>query len=180
MAYLSDQGVKDGRIEYWWFLEILLLRMDRVYGPWSRRSCMKTSPASGLGASGRDSKAPATMGYLLTKRGASLTGFNHYADCRCGWCVNYCGGSRTNRAQLLENLRERDALHFLKASLARSISGCHVNPNAKCADVLLAYSCRRGSSSRNGIRRMGLTATLGPPACTMGSLLRGRPFRRCR
>jgi hypothetical protein len=47
-------------------------------------------------------------------------------------------------------------------------------------DVLLAYSCRRGSSSRNGICRMGLTAILGPPACTMGSLLRGRPFRRCR
>jgi hypothetical protein len=61
-----------------------------------------------------------------------MTGFNHYADCGCGWCVNYGDRSRTNRPQLLADLRQRDAVNVLKSNAARSISGCYVNPNAKC------------------------------------------------
>src|SRR5450631_273924 len=45
----------------------------------------------------------------------SMTGFNHYADCGCGWCVNYGGRSRTNRPQLLADLRQRDAVNVLKS-----------------------------------------------------------------
>jgi hypothetical protein len=37
-----------------------------------------------------------------------LTGFNHYPDCECGWCVNYGRMSRANRARLLDDLRHRD------------------------------------------------------------------------
>jgi hypothetical protein len=61
-----------------------------------------------------------------------LTGFNHYPDCQCGWCVNYGRTSGANRARLLDDLRHRDALNLLKCNSARSISGCYVNPNAKC------------------------------------------------
>ncbi len=85
---------------------------------------------------------------LLTERGDFIDGINHYANCGCGWCVNYGGRSRTNRAQLLENLRERDALHFLTASSARSISGCYVNPNAKCpvcGNAVYFYANEHGS-----------------------------------
>lgn len=60
-----------------------------------------------------------------------MTGYNHYADCTCGWCVNY-GRSTVNRAALQYSLRERDAQVLLKRNSANSISGCYVNPNAKC------------------------------------------------
>ncbi len=77
-----------------------------------------------------------------------MTGFNHYADCGCGWCVNYGGRSRTNRPQLVENMHQRDALSLLKRNLARSISGCFVNPNAKCpvcGDAVYFYANEHGS-----------------------------------
>jgi hypothetical protein len=61
-----------------------------------------------------------------------VTGFNHYSDCTCGWCVNYGRMSRATRVRLLDDLRHRDAVSLLKRNLARSISGCYVNPNAKC------------------------------------------------
>jgi hypothetical protein len=60
--------------------------------------------------------------------GVKLTGFNHYADCGCGWCVNYGGRSRTNRPQLLEELQRRDALHLLKTNSARSINRAERHP----------------------------------------------------
>src|SRR5258705_5189245 len=78
----------------------------------------------------------------------SMTGFNHSADCGCGWCVNYGGRSRTNRPQLLADLRQRDAVNALKSNAARSISGCYVNPNAKCpvcGDAVYFYANEHGS-----------------------------------
>jgi twitching motility protein PilT len=77
-----------------------------------------------------------------------MTGFNHYADCGCGWCVNYGGRSRTNRPQLLADLRQRDAVNVLKSNATRSISGCYVNPNAKCpvcGDAVYFYANGHGS-----------------------------------
>src|ERR1700730_19296687 len=40
--------------------------------------------------------------------------------------------SRATRVRLLDDLWHRDAVSLLKRNLARSISGCYVNPNAKC------------------------------------------------
>jgi hypothetical protein len=78
-----------------------------------------------------------------------LTGFNHYANCGCGWCVNHGGrSSRADRTRLLDDMRRRDALHFLRASSARFISGCYVNPNAKCpvcGDAVYFYANEHGS-----------------------------------
>jgi hypothetical protein len=77
-----------------------------------------------------------------------VTGFNHYADCGCGWCVNYGGRSRTNRPQLLETLHQRDAVSLLKRNLVRSISGCFVNPNARCPEcgaAVFFYANQHGS-----------------------------------
>lgn len=61
-----------------------------------------------------------------------MTGFNHYADCTCGWCVNYGRMSRSDRRLFESDMRRRDAVRELKQASARSISGCYVNPNAKC------------------------------------------------
>jgi hypothetical protein len=78
-----------------------------------------------------------------------LTGFNHYADCDCGWCVNYGGRlSRAHRARLVEDMHQRDALNVLKRNSARYISGCCVNPNAKCpvcGDAVYFYANEHGS-----------------------------------
>jgi hypothetical protein len=81
--------------------------------------------------------------------GVPLTGFNHYADCDCGWCVNYGGrSSRAHRARLVEDMHQRDALNVLKRNSARYISGCYVNPNAKCpvcGDAVYFYANEHGS-----------------------------------
>lgn len=61
-----------------------------------------------------------------------MTGFNHYPDCTCGWCVNYGRMSRSERRHFESDMRRRDAMRELKLASARSISGCYVNPNAKC------------------------------------------------
>jgi hypothetical protein len=61
-----------------------------------------------------------------------LTGFNHYPDCTCGWCVNYGRMSGSERRRLESDMRRRDAMRELKLASARSITGCYVNPNAKC------------------------------------------------
>jgi hypothetical protein len=60
-----------------------------------------------------------------------VPGYNHYADCICGWCINY-GRTPVNRGALVSEMRERDARLFLDRNSARSISGCFVNPNARC------------------------------------------------
>jgi hypothetical protein len=77
-----------------------------------------------------------------------LTGFNHYPDCACGWCVNYGRMSRATRVRLLDDLRHRDALTLLKGNSARTISGCYLNPNAKCpvcGDAVYFYANEHGS-----------------------------------
>ncbi|SMQ85912.1 hypothetical protein SAMN06295905_3207 [Devosia lucknowensis] len=60
-----------------------------------------------------------------------MTGHNHYRDCTCGWCVNN-GRSRINRAELSASYRVHEAKAFLQRNGARSVTGCYVNPNAKC------------------------------------------------
>lgn len=60
-----------------------------------------------------------------------MTGYNHYPNCTCGWCVNY-GGSRIDRSKLTDTFRYRDARYLLKQSGANSVSGCYVNSNARC------------------------------------------------
>ncbi len=60
-----------------------------------------------------------------------MTGFNHYSNCTCGWCVNY-GRSRVALADYEYNFRQRDARLLLKRSGANSVAGCYVNPNARC------------------------------------------------
>ncbi len=78
-----------------------------------------------------------------------MTGFNHYADCGCGWCVNTGGRmSGAQRMRLQNDMRRRDALTLLKGNAARSISGCYVNPNAKCpvcGDAVYFYANEHGS-----------------------------------
>jgi hypothetical protein len=77
-----------------------------------------------------------------------VTGFNHYSDCTCGWCVNYGRMSHRTRVRLLDDLRHRDAVSLLKRNQARSISGCYVNPNAKCpvcGDAVYFYANQHGS-----------------------------------
>lgn len=59
-----------------------------------------------------------------------MPGYNHYADCTCGWCVNYGRLSFSDRAQLVSDMHRRDAKNLLKRESARSIAACYVNPNA--------------------------------------------------
>ncbi|MBB4263747.1 hypothetical protein [Bradyrhizobium sp. CIR3A] len=63
-----------------------------------------------------------------------MPGFNHYADCTCGWCVNYGRMSYSDRARLVSDMRRRDAKNLLKRESARSIAACYVNPNARCPE----------------------------------------------
>jgi hypothetical protein len=78
-----------------------------------------------------------------------VTGFNHYVDCGCGWCVNTGGRmSGAQRTRLQNDMRHRDAMTLLKGNAARSISGCYVNPNAKCpvcGDAVYFYANEHGS-----------------------------------
>lgn len=76
-----------------------------------------------------------------------MTGFNHYSNCTCGWCVNN-GRNRIDRGQLLNDLRRQDALSFLKRNSANSIAGCYINPNARCpvcGTAVFFYSNQFGS-----------------------------------
>ena len=76
-----------------------------------------------------------------------MTGFNHYSNCTCGWCVNN-GRSRIDRGQLLNDLQRQDALSFLKRNSANSTAGCYVNPNARCpvcGTAVFFYSNQLGS-----------------------------------
>ncbi len=118
------------------------------------------------------------------ERDNSVTGYNHYPDCTCRWCVNH-GRSRLDRVQLRNNLRRYDALSYLKANSANSNAGCYVNPNARCpvcGTAVFFYSNHFGSKV--------YFDDLGPPwpkhPCTdnprrpiesTGSLV-GKPLRR--
>ncbi|UWU84913.1 hypothetical protein N2605_00145 [Bradyrhizobium yuanmingense] len=63
-----------------------------------------------------------------------MAGYNHYADCTCGWCVNYGRLSYSDRARLVSDMHRRDAKNLLKRESARSIAACYVNPNARCPE----------------------------------------------
>ncbi|MET4345594.1 hypothetical protein [Bradyrhizobium sp. RT9a] len=112
-----------------------------------------------------------------------MTGFNHYLNCTCGWCVNYGRMSPATRGRLLGELRHRDAVNLLKVNSARSISGCYVNPNAKCPvcrEAVYFYANEHGSRV--------FFDDLGPPwpkhSCTDNPreplASRGAPTRRTR
>src|ERR1700730_5163655 len=56
--------------------------------------------------------------------------------------------SRATRVRLLDDLWHRDAVSLLKRNAARSISGCYVNPNARCpvcGDAVYFYANEHGS-----------------------------------
>jgi hypothetical protein len=105
-----------------------------------------------------------------------MTGHNHYADCPCGWCVNY-GRTRLDRRDVGNQLRLRDAAVFLKRNSANSISGCFINPNARCpvcSAPVFYYENNRGSRV--------FFDDLGPPwpkhPCTDHSSRRVLPYSR--
>lgn len=60
-----------------------------------------------------------------------MTGYNHYPDCTCGWCVNH-GRTRINLSDLRASYRRHEAESFLKKNGARSVAGCYIKPNARC------------------------------------------------
>jgi hypothetical protein len=55
-----------------------------------------------------------------------VTGYNHYSDCTCGWCVNY------GRGKVTVSVRRLDAWNLLSRNAVRSVAACFVNPNARC------------------------------------------------
>ncbi len=145
-------------------------------GPW------RTVRASSHGWTGQQSTGNHGIHYGQSA-GFPLTGFNHYPDCACGWCVNYSRMSHTTRVRLVADLRHRDALTLLKSNSARTVSGCYVNPNAKCpvcGDAVYFYANEHGSRV--------FFDELGPPwpkhPCTDNPhepvSLRGAPTRRTR
>ena len=60
-----------------------------------------------------------------------VTGYNHYANCPCGWCVSN-GRSHFDAGQVRDQLRLRDARVFLERNSAKYLSACFINPNARC------------------------------------------------
>ncbi len=73
-----------------------------------------------------------------------LPGYNHYADCACGWCVS----SGRSRRQIIGDLQRLDAAAFLSRHSVRTVSGCYVNPNARCPvcrSPVYFYANRLGS-----------------------------------
>ena len=60
-----------------------------------------------------------------------MTGFNHYPDCTCGWCVSK-RWQFFDKEQLRSAMRVRDASKLLERNLANSLTACFVNPNARC------------------------------------------------
>lgn len=76
-----------------------------------------------------------------------MTGHNHYANCTCGWCVNY-GGRRIDRSQVAADLPRRDARLLLERHAVRTVSACFVNPNARCpvcGEAVFFYANSHGS-----------------------------------
>jgi hypothetical protein len=77
----------------------------------------------------------------------SVTGYNHYPSCTCGWCVNY-GRTGTTLAHIRDDLPRRDAEAFLKRNSVNSVSGCYLVPNARCpvcSGPVFFYANRFGS-----------------------------------
>lgn len=76
-------------------------------------------------------------------------GYNHYANCGCGWCSSTWGNVRIDRSQLRRSTQTRDAERILRDGRAsRGYSSCFVNPNATCPVCKAAvfyYQNDRGS-----------------------------------
>jgi hypothetical protein len=75
-----------------------------------------------------------------------MTGYNHYPDCECGWCVNYGRGRSTPRL----NHDQAYAFAALERYGARkdNFASCFVAPNASCpvcGTKVFFYSNDRGS-----------------------------------
>ena len=61
-----------------------------------------------------------------------MAGYNHYANCTCGWCVHY-GRPTGDRGYSEGHFDKRDAENLLKQyGATRSLTACFVNPNARC------------------------------------------------
>lgn len=76
-------------------------------------------------------------------------GYNHYANCGCGWCSSTWGNVRIDRSHLRRSMQTRDAERILRDGRAsRGYSSCFVNPNATCPVCKAAvfyYQNDRGS-----------------------------------
>jgi hypothetical protein len=86
-----------------------------------------------------------------------MTGYNHYPNCTCGWCV---GGHRgVNLNELHREMERRSASEFLKRNGASRLgSTCFVVPNATCP---LCKASVYFYSNANGSRVF--FDSLGPP-----------------
>jgi hypothetical protein len=80
-----------------------------------------------------------------------MTGYNHYSNCACGWCVysdRPHGPGGGNSGAFRPEFERRDAETFLKRHSVNSIAGCYLNPNARCpvcAVPVFFYANRFGS-----------------------------------
>ena len=79
-----------------------------------------------------------------------MTGWNHYPNCACGWCVysDRPQGGRATPGALQGGFERRDAEIFLRRHSVNSISGCYLSPNARCpicAASVFFYANRFGS-----------------------------------
>lgn len=76
-----------------------------------------------------------------------MAGFNHYPNCTCGWCVNK-GREYINYTQLKDDINRQYASSLLDRNSVRSVTGCYVNPNARCpvcGQAVFFYSNEFGS-----------------------------------
>jgi hypothetical protein len=73
-----------------------------------------------------------------------VTGYNHYPNCACGWCVY----SDRDGPGVRGEFKRRDAEALLLRNAVSSISGCYLNPNARCPKCdapVFFYANRFGS-----------------------------------
>jgi hypothetical protein len=78
-----------------------------------------------------------------------VTGYNHFSNCTCGWCeYTDRDRGRTNHTGFISEFQRRDAEALLQRNLVNSISGCYLNPNARCpvcAAPVFFYANKFGS-----------------------------------
>lgn len=61
-----------------------------------------------------------------------MPGYNHYADCTCGWCVKF-GHPRSKDVYSGDYFEKRDSVHILKeCGAVRSWTALFVDHNARC------------------------------------------------
>jgi hypothetical protein len=62
----------------------------------------------------------------------AMTGYNHFLDCPCGWCVNYKRYRDQFRPLAYDSTSDNAATILREYGVNRSFASCFVNPNAKC------------------------------------------------